>query len=44
MSGTIGRIAAVIIGAGLFVIPEGASSAFGVGLIAWGLGADELID
>jgi len=44
MSEALGRIAAVGIGLAAFVIPEGASSVLGVGLIAWGLGADELLE
>lgn len=40
----IARIAAIGIGLAAFVIPEGASSVLGVGLIAWGLGADELMN
>jgi len=44
MSEVIPRIVAIVIGIVAFVIPEGASSVLGVGLIAWGLGADELMN
>lgn len=44
IGGAVARIAALAIGIIWFVIPEGASSALGLLLIGWGLGADELLD